>query len=84
MALHGSKLAFEQIASFLQNSISRKEMEQQYTQQWQHYFGKRIRAGRMIQKLFGNKMVTNIFITVVKPFPRLVNFLINQTHGQPF
>jgi flavin-dependent dehydrogenase len=84
MALHGSKLASEQITVFLQNSISRKEMEQQYTRQWQIHFDKRLKAGRVIQKLFGNKMVTNIFITAIKPFPKLVNFLINQTHGQPF
>jgi len=84
MALHGSKLAFEQVNAFLQNDISREKMEQQYIQQWSHHFGKRLKAGRIIQKLFGNKIVTNIFITTLKPFPKLVNFLINQTHGESF
>jgi menaquinone-9 beta-reductase len=84
MALHGSKLAFEQVYAFLQNNISRKEMEQRYTQQWMEHFSKRLQTGRMIQRLFGNKMVTNIFIGMMKPFPKLVNFLIKQTHGKAF
>jgi flavin-dependent dehydrogenase len=84
MALHGSKLAFEQVAAFLQNNISREEMEQHYTQEWDANFNKRLQMGRMIQHLFGNKTVTNIFIAIMKPFPKLVNFLIKQTHGKAF
>jgi flavin-dependent dehydrogenase len=30
MALHGSKIAFEQVRLFLQNKISRSQMEQNY------------------------------------------------------
>jgi flavin-dependent dehydrogenase len=84
MALHGSKLAFEQVLAFLQKNISREEMENRYTQEWNINFSKRLRSGRMIQRLFGNKMVTNIFIGLMKPFPKLVNFLIKQTHGKSF
>ncbi len=35
MALHSSKLAFEEIDLFLQGRINRYEMEIQYTQQWE-------------------------------------------------
>ncbi len=84
MALHGSKLAFEQVTAFLQNNISREEMEQRYVQEWNVNFNKRLQMGRMIQYLFGNKTVTNIFIAIMKPFPKLVNFLIKQTHGKAF
>jgi len=84
MALHASKLAFEQVNAFLQNDISREKMEQQYIQQWNHHFCKRLKAGRIIQKLFGNKIVTNVFIATLKPFPKLINYLIKQTHGQVF
>jgi menaquinone-9 beta-reductase len=84
MALHGSKLAFKQIAAFLQNIIPREEMEFRYMQQWNDHFGKRLKAGRIIQHLFGNKTITNIFISMMKPFPKLVNFLIRQTHGEAF
>jgi len=84
MALQGSKLAFEQVAAFLQNNISREEMEQRYTQEWNDNFNKRLQIGRMIQRLFGNKTLTNIFIGMMKPFPKLVNFLVKQTHGKSF
>jgi flavin-dependent dehydrogenase len=84
MALYGSKLAFEQVNAFLQSDISREKMEQQYIQQWNYHFSKRLKTGRIIQKLFGNKIVTNIFIATLKPFPKLVNYLIKQTHGQAF
>jgi flavin-dependent dehydrogenase len=84
MALHASKLAFEQVSPFLQKNISRGAMEQRYTQEWNDNFNKRLQTGRMIQRLFGNKTVTNIFIALMKPFPKLINFLIKQTHGKAF
>ncbi|HMG83163.1 MAG TPA: NAD(P)/FAD-dependent oxidoreductase [Ferruginibacter sp.] len=84
MALHGSKLAFEQVSSFLQGSITRELMEKEYSAQWNGHFGKRLKMGRMIQHLFGNKTITNIFIVVMKPFPKLVDLLVRQTHGEPF
>jgi menaquinone-9 beta-reductase len=84
MALHSSKLAFEEINAFLQNRINRYEMELQYTQQWEHHFGRRLQAGRLIQSFFGNTTLSNLLIKTVKPFPKLVSFLIQQTHGQTF
>lgn len=84
MALHGSKLAFEQITEFLQGNINRFDMEQQYTQQWENRFGKRLIAGRILQRFFGNPYLTNVFLRVVKPFPRLATYLISLTHGQPY
>ena len=29
-------------------------------------------------------LLTNILITLVKPFPKLVSYLVKQTHGKPF
>ncbi len=84
MALHASKLAAEQIHLFLQQQITRKEMELGYSRQWQQQFARRLRMGRRIQRLFGSGRLTNLFIAFVKPFPSLINFLIKQTHGKPF
>lgn len=84
MALHGSKLAAVQINDFLQGHITRAAMEQQYAQQWQQQFARRLKMGRRIQRLFGSPWVTNFFVTVAKPFPKLIVFLIRQTHGKPF
>jgi flavin-dependent dehydrogenase len=84
MALHGSKLAFEQINDFLKGTINRFDMEQQYTQQWEKHFGRRLITGRILQRFFGNAYLTNFLISLVKPFPKLATYLISLTHGQPF
>jgi len=84
MALHGSKLAFEQINDFLKGTINRFDMEQQYTQQWEKHFGRRLITGRILQRFFGNAYLTNFLIALVKPFPKLATYLISLTHGQPF
>ena len=84
MALHGSKIAFECINAFLQNKISRQQMEEQYTTTWKKEFEKRLRTGRVIQSFFGGKWITNIFISALKPFPGLVKKLITATHGKAF
>lgn len=84
MALHASKLAFEEIQSFLLGNISRYEMELQYTQQWERKFGRRLQAGRIIQRFFGNNALSGFLISTVKPFPKFVSWLIRQTHGAPY
>lgn len=84
MALHGSKLAFQEIDSFLQKKINRFEMEIQYTQQWERHFSRRLQAGRLIQRFFGRQMLSAALIGSLRPFPKLTSFLIRQTHGNPF
>jgi flavin-dependent dehydrogenase len=84
MALHGSKLAFEQVHLFLQEKISRHQMEEQYRDQWQQHFSKRLATGRLIQRFFGKSRVTNWFVAAFNRFPLLATPLIRQTHGQPF
>lgn len=84
MALHGSKIAFEQMNLFLQNKIPRWQMEEEYTSNWQKQFGKRLRTGRWIQKFFGSTTLSDMLISTLRPFPRLARQLIHSTHGQPF
>ena len=84
MALHGSKLAAEQINDFFKGKINRFDMEQQYTQQWEKHFGRRLIMGRILQRFFGNAALSNLLLRVVKPFPKLTRWLISLTHGQPF
>lgn len=84
MAMHGSKIAFGHIHLFLQGKISRHEMEAAYQTEWNATFRKRLKAGRMIQGLFGREWITNGFIQALRPFPALTDRLIRQTHGDPF
>jgi flavin-dependent dehydrogenase len=84
MALHSSKIASTFIEAFLQNKISREEMEKGYAKKWQKTFGRRLGAGRLIQMMFGKEWVTNRFIGIMKNFPSLTQLLIKQTHGVRF
>ena len=84
MALHASKLAADQIDPFLKNKITRAVAEEQYSLQWNRNFSQRLKTGRRIQRLFGHKWITNYFIALVSRFPKLVDILIRQTHGEPF
>ena len=84
MAMHGSKIAFQQIHLFLQGKINRHEMETAYQTNWNNTFQKRLQTGRMVQGLFGRGWVTNYFIQALQPFPFIVDRLIKQTHGEPF
>ena len=81
MALSGSRMAVEVIQRFLGGSISRAEMESEYTGKWTGAFGRRLFAGRVIQSLFGKEWITNKTVGTLKHFPRLVSSIIRQTHG---
>jgi flavin-dependent dehydrogenase len=84
MALHSSKIAFEAIDQFLQSRLSWTEMENNYSERWRQQFARRLKTGRIIQQLFGHNRLTHIFILCIKPFPKLINYLIHRTHGNSF
>ncbi len=84
MAMHGSKLAYEAIHLFLQNNISRGQMEKQYTINWKKQFSKRLWMGRNVQRLFGGNTTTALFFKTMKALPALAKAVIKSTHGKPF
>lgn len=84
MAMHASKLAFEQVHSFLSDNCSRKVMEENYTAVWQQQFSGRLRTGRLIQSMFGKPLITKLFVQSVKTMPFLAKPLIGLTHGHSF
>jgi flavin-dependent dehydrogenase len=84
MALHSSKIAFENIHLFLTGRISREVMGSNYIKTWNKEFELRLRNGRMIQRFFGKEKLTNFFISIIKPFPVIINHLVKTTHGKTF
>ncbi len=84
MAMHGSKLAYEAIHSFLQQQISRTQMEKQYAVNWDKQFSKRLWMGRNVQRLFGGNTTTALFFKTMKALPALARLVIKSTHGEPF
>ena len=84
MALHASKIAGEQIHEFLKGTISRGIMEQNYSAKWNKLFSKRLRTGRMLQRLLNDPRLTNLVIGLSRYFPSLIRTLVKKTHGDPF
>lgn len=84
IALHSSKIAFEEISTYFQGMFSRFEMEQQYALRWENNFSRRMQTGRMIQRFFGSETATASLIAFLRPFPSITQFLIRQTHGNTF
>jgi flavin-dependent dehydrogenase len=84
MALHGSKIAFENIDRYFKHGQNRSLLESSYEQQWKKQFSNRVLAGRTLQRLFGNEYVTNYFLQFMQNFPALSRKLIHATHGKPF
>ncbi len=84
MALHASKIAAGHLHLFLQKKVSRSQVELGYIKEWQFYFAKRLRYGRIIQFFFGKNWMTNFFVRLMKKMPAFTNWLIRQTHGKAF
>lgn len=84
IAFHTSKIAAIQVGLFLNGTINRQQLENSYEQQWRSHFSKRLQTGRTLQRFFGRKSLSNMFVNSFKTFPFLAKPLIRMTHGSPF
>ena len=84
MAMHASKIAFDNIHSFLQNKFTRITLEERYENQWSEQFAKRLAIGRTVQKIFDNKSGTTLFLKLMSQFPFIARQVIKSTHGKHF
>jgi menaquinone-9 beta-reductase len=84
MALHASKISFNLIDDFLQEKISRVQLEKNYQTQWHKHFWLRLQIGMLVQKLFGNNTTTSLFLQCMKAVPILSKWIIKATHGKSF
>ncbi len=87
IAIHSGKILAEQIISVCQNGLNAEKrllLETNYTQSWNREFALRLKIGRGIQQLFGNDMMTELAIGLVKPFSSLTQKIVSQTHGKAF
>jgi flavin-dependent dehydrogenase len=84
MAMHAGKIAAGYIKDFLDGKITRQELEDSYKRKWASEFNNRLRAGRMIQRLFGKVWMSELFVNIMKRSPGMSRWLIGLTHGKPF
>ncbi len=88
MAIHSAKILSEKIVQHYQPNQflpdKRSILEQAYIREWNRKFAARLWTGRQMQKLFGRNAATNFTIKTLNRLPKVADFLISKTHGQPF
>lgn len=82
MAIRAGVLSANLMGKFLNNNISRLELEQSYTKVWNKNFKNRLWRGRQLQKLFGKEMHSNLAVSLLKKVPILLTPIIKSTHGK--
>lgn len=84
MAIHSAKIAAELIDNFLKkDKQQRAQLEKDYQMRWDSHFKKRLWMGRRLQSLLLNPGLSNIVLSAMVKQPRLLQKLINSTHGKP-
>lgn len=85
MAIHSAKLVSELLIDFENNKLkSRLEVEEKYKKIWNFNFKKRLKAGRLLSKIFLKPKLSKALMRILIIFPFLLNSIIKKTHGKPF
>lgn len=82
MAIHSAKLASEQVAKFLNQKISRQEMEKNYSKNWSKNFKSRLKFGRILGKIFEQSQLSEFLTKSIINLPFLLPLIIKKTHGK--
>ncbi len=82
MAIHSAKLASETVIDFLENKISRMEMENIYSEKWNHNFKNRLKVGRMLGNLLQKEKLSIFVLKLLIIFSFLLPMIIKKTHGK--
>lgn len=84
MAIQGGKLLTEHIFAYFQQHRNRSFLEKHYAQAWQQQFNRRLQTGRVVQKLFGRKLLSEMAVGAMQVMPGVLQAVMQRTHGQPF
>ncbi|MEO5777199.1 MAG: NAD(P)/FAD-dependent oxidoreductase [Flavobacterium sp.] len=83
MAIHSAKMASDLVAKYLRKELeSREELENRYTQEWNHKFRQRLRIGRWLSALLQKPKLSDATLSVLTVFPSLLTAIIKKTHGK--
>lgn len=83
MAFHSASICAGVIKEY-QRHKNRAKLENDYSHRWSSLFKGRLKRGRVIQNLFGKKIISETSLIGLKLFPFLLPPIIKNTHGKPF
>lgn len=84
MALRGASLVSPLLNDYLNGNGDLKYVFENYQLLWNKEFKTRLKAGRVFQSLFGNKLMTEMVIALLRHSPKVMNKLVQLTHGESF
>ncbi|WP_299883158.1 NAD(P)/FAD-dependent oxidoreductase [uncultured Lacinutrix sp.] len=83
MAIRSAQIVSSLIIDYLDGNIkSRYLLEKQYSMLWNKEFKNRINTGKFIAYLFSLNIVSEIIVLILKPFPKVLQYIIKRTHGK--
>ena len=82
MAIHSAKLASEQTIDFLSGKISREQMEQNYSLNWNKNFKQRLWYGRLLGSILEHSKLSEVLTNLITHLPFLLPIIIRKTHGK--
>ncbi len=82
MAIHSAKLASDQTIDFLSGKISRQEMEQNYSENWNINFKQRLWYGRILGSILEHSKLSEVLTNLITYLPFLLPIIIRKTHGK--
>ncbi|MUP45704.1 NAD(P)/FAD-dependent oxidoreductase [Gramella sp. BOM4] len=84
MAIHSGKIASEILLEYFQKKqTDRREVENEYQNEWNRQFKHRMRTGRILQKILLNEGLAELSQNIISKFPILMPQIIKRTHGEP-
>ena len=86
IAIHSGKILAGSIIRYgkKDHPIDRPALEKDYKQRWEKHFALRLKSGRLIQKLFGHTLISDLSVSALNKFPSLTQSLVKKTHGKVF
>lgn len=84
MAMKSAYLLSYELINVTNGNQDYESAKHNYITNWNKEFAGRLKTGRLIQSMFGNTTMTNLFLGALRPFPSLIDKLVQSTHGQPF
>ncbi len=84
MAIQAGKMLTQHISEYFTGHRNREMLEQTYSQAWNNQFKTRLQTGRLVQGLFGRKILSEIAVGSLQHLPPVLQFIMKQTHGKPF
>jgi len=83
IAISTANILSPMVYRYTEGYLSRKELENDYTERWNQEFGDRIKMGRRLAPLFGTDALAEFAIAGLKMMPALLTKIISRTHGKP-